>query len=72
MEVKRKNQEVIERTLAKTQFGSVFKYENMYYMVTDSYNARSISCVNIETGQLRTFDDSTKVCALKAEVTIDD
>lgn len=69
MEVKFKEN---KKALLKTQFGSVFRYDNMFYMVTDSHDTRSIGCVNIETGRLRTFDNSMEVRTLKAEVTIDD
>ena len=72
MEVKFKENNENKKALSKTQFGSVFRYETMFYMVTDSYDTLSIGCVNIETGRMRTFDKSMEVCALKAEVTIDD
>ena len=72
MEVKFKENNENKKALSKTQFGSVFRYETMFYMVTDSYDINSIGCVNIETGRMRTFDSSMEVRTLKAEVTIDE
>lgn len=53
--------------------GIVFKYENEYYMRTDELrdNYDDIyDCVNLESGELNSFDDSTMVEVLEAEMIV--
>lgn len=54
--------------------GTVFKYENEYYMVTeeieDSYED-TYNCVNLDNGELYYFDNADMVLVLKAEMIVE-
>lgn len=53
--------------------GAVFKYENEYYMtteeITDNYDD-VYNCVNLESGELYSFDSDTMVEVLEAEMIV--
>ena len=62
MEVIRKSGNVT--SIVCMDAGTVFKYAGDYYMVTDKVDCISnyyVRCVNLQTGELKSFSDGT-VC----------
>lgn len=52
--------------------GVVFKLENEYYMVTEELECCGdiTNCVNLESGELGSFDNDTMVEVLEAEMIV--
>lgn len=68
MEIARRSENVT--SIAAMDPGTVFKYAGEYYITTDavdSIRCRDVRCVNLQTGELKSFHEGT-VCEYFTEI----
>ena len=57
-------------TLSNIAPGSVFEFDDNFYIATDSIDSSKRACVNLDTGEIRMLYNTADVIRRRAEVTI--